>query len=117
MRRFHRTGRYLSAAAVALAASGCQTSSQRRVASAAEPGLSSPVEPGATVVEATPPATASSPAWVDRHPLFSKPRQYYENTGKNKVTKVAAATVIGIPAGLFGELRQIVTGTPATPRY
>lgn len=117
MRRFRRTGRVVLAAVIALAAaSGCQTSARRRVASAAEPGLSDPVEPGASVVEVTPPATAAAPAWVDRHPLFSKPRQYYEKTGRNKVAKVAAATVIGIPAGLFGELRQIVSGAPAQPR-
>jgi hypothetical protein len=55
--------------------------------------------------------------WVDRHPLFTKPREYYDSSGSNKVVKTAAATVIGIPAGIFGELKQIVVGTPAQPRY
>jgi hypothetical protein len=51
--------------------------------------------------------------WVDRHPLFSKPRQYYESTGNNKVAKTAAAAVLGVPAGIYGELKQIVVGTLA----
>jgi hypothetical protein len=35
------------------------------------------------------------------------------------VVKAAAATVIGIPAGIFGELKQIVGGRPVetVPRY
>ncbi|GAC1474604.1 MAG: hypothetical protein NVSMB9_25290 [Isosphaeraceae bacterium] len=94
---------------------GCQSGSQRRVASN-EPGLGDPLEPGTSVVEA-PVKPARSTAWVDRHPLFSKPRDYYDKSGNNRVVKTAAATVIGIPAGLLGELRQIVVGAPATPRF
>jgi hypothetical protein len=96
-------------------APGCQSGAPRRVASA-EPGLSPPAEPGATVVEAHPPS-APTVTWVDRHPLFSKPRDYYESSGNNKVVKTAAATVIGIPAGIVGELRQIVVGAPTAPAY
>jgi hypothetical protein len=62
-------------------------------------------------------APGTQVSWVDRHPLFSRPREYYETTPSNKVVKAAAATVIGVPAGIFGELRQIVVGTPAEPRY
>jgi len=62
---------------------------------------------GTTVVVA-PPATSS--AWAERHPLVMKPKQYYDNTQGNKLVKGAAATVIGVPAGLLGEMRQIVTG-------
>jgi hypothetical protein len=63
-------------------------------------------------------APARNVTWVDRHPLFSKPRDIYEKTNNNSpVVKTAAATVIGIPSGILGELRQIVVGAPATPRY
>ena len=86
---------------------GCQSAGQRRVA-LAEPGLSGSVEGGSTLA-ATPPTTVT---WVDRHPLFSKPRDMYETTNSNKVVKTAAAAVVGVPVGLFGELRQIVTGNP-----
>jgi hypothetical protein len=59
---------------------------------------------------------ASTLTWVDRHPLFSKPRDYYDNSGTNKVVKTAAAAVIGVPAGIFGELKQIVVGAPSDTR-
>jgi hypothetical protein len=91
---------------------GCQSPAPKRITST-EPGLS---DHGATVVESVPPPSTSY-AWVDRHPLFSKPRDYYENAGSNKVVKAAAATVIGIPAGIFGEIRQIVVGPPAQAKY
>ena len=55
--------------------------------------------------------------WVDRHPLFIKPREYYDNSGSNRVVKAAAATVIGVPAGIIGEIKQIVVGTPPELRY
>jgi hypothetical protein len=95
-------------------ATGCQsgTVGSKRSVAAREPGLSSAVEPGKVVLD--PPATATrTVTFVDRHPLFWKPRDYYENSGSNPVVKTAAATVIGIPAGIFGELRQIVVGAPA----
>jgi hypothetical protein len=117
MRLFRRTFRVAVPCAVVLGVavlSGCQGSGSRRVASA-EPALSNPVD-GGTVVEA-PPKAAQTVTWADRHPLFSKPRQYYDNAGTNKVVKAAAATVIGIPAGLVGEIKQIVVGTPAELRY
>ena len=69
---------------------------------------------GGAAVAVTPSNTVT---WVDRHPLFSKPRDYYETSGDNKVVKAAAATVIGIPAGIFGELRQIVVGASTPPLY
>jgi hypothetical protein len=72
-----------------------------------EPGL----DDGAKVV-----SNSGSPSWVDRHPLLYKPRDYYETSGDNKIVKTAAATVIGIPAGVVGELRQIVTGAPSNRR-
>jgi hypothetical protein len=105
-----RTVRYgILAAALAIGVAGCQSSAPRRVAT--EPSLSGTIEPGASVVEAKP-ASSPSLSWVNRHPLFSKPRDYYESSGNNKIVKTAAATVIGIPAGIFGELKQIVVGSP-----
>lgn len=62
---------------------------------------------GTTIVAAPPP---SSDGWAERHPLVMKPRQYYDNTQGNKLVKGAAATVIGVPAGLIGEMRQIIVG-------
>jgi hypothetical protein len=53
--------------------------------------------------------------FVDRHPLFSKPREFYETSNGSKVAKTAAATFVGIPAGFVGEMRQILAGrTPGT---
>ena len=45
------------------------------------------------------------------------PRDYYESSGNNKVVKSAAAAVIGVPAGLYGEIRQIVVGNSGDVRY
>jgi hypothetical protein len=98
-----------------VALSGCHSSPTRGSIASAEPGLVSPAAPGSTVVEATP---ARAVTFVDRHPLFYKPREYYDTTtGSNKVVKAAAATVIGVPAGIFGELKQIVVGAPAEVHY
>ena len=49
---------------------------------------------------------------VDRHPLFSKPRDYYENTGTQQGRQDRRRGVIGVPAGIYGELKQIVVGRP-----
>ena len=107
--------RYRPAAALlliaALAAAGCQGTAPGRRLAKAEPALvDTPGDvAGSTVIEATPPRPVTV---VDRHPLLSKPREYYESSGKNKLVKATAATVIGIPAGIVGELRQIVRGQP-----
>ena len=101
------------ALAAALAAPGCSGPSKRTLAST-EPGLSTvPGDSGVVVADRGKPVAGET--WVDRHPLFSKPRQYYESTGNNKVAKTAAAAVIGVPAGIYGEIKQIVVGTPPTP--
>src|SRR5216684_931810 len=118
MREIRRTSWVVMAASAVVAAvaiTGCQSSAPRRVAT--EPSLSGPLDPGTTVVDAKPAHPSQSLTWVDRHPLFYKPRDYYESAGSNMVVKTAAATVIGIPAGIFGELKQIVVGTPTEPRY
>jgi hypothetical protein len=84
-----------------------------------EPGLDDPgsarvgmIPPGAddpTLVPGNPPRKVQ---WTDRHPLFRKPAEVYQNTDRGPVVNAAAATVIGIPMGIVGELRQIVVGCP-----
>lgn len=120
MRGTHKTVRVVTSLsltlALALGIAGCKSTAQRRVATTPEPGLNGPGEPGTSVVEA-PVRPAPTVTFVDRHPLLSKPRDYYDNSGNNKVVKAAAATVIGIPAGIFGELKQIVVGAPQPSKY
>lgn len=88
---------------------GCQSGMpSRKTMAANEPPLSGS---GGSGFIAEKPA-AGSTAFVDRHPLFYKPKEYYETSGNNTFVKVAGATLVGIPVGLYGELRQIVTGSP-----
>lgn len=110
-------------AAVLVAAgmlSGCR-SAPRRTASAepgmtvAAPTLGAPIEPDGTDVSTAPAGTGV--AWYDRHPLFAKPRHYYDSTQSNKAVKLGVATVVGVPAGVFGELKQIVSGASTAPKY
>jgi len=103
-----------SAIAVLALSAGCQGMGSRRVATA-EPGLSGGMEPGTSV--ASSPSRSTSVTWVDRHPLFSKPRDMYESTNSNKVVKTAAAAVVGVPVGFVGEIKQIVVGRPSDEKY
>jgi hypothetical protein len=112
-------------AAVALAAivvvgiSGCQgTVRSRRAIASTEPGLSLSDDSGMAIAEAPPVAAPPRGVTVvDRHPLFSKPRDYYEGAGNNRIVKAGAAVIVGIPAGVVGELRQIAVGRPpGSPR-
>jgi hypothetical protein len=48
--------------------------------------------------------------------VLSKPREYWESSGNNTIVKAAAATFVGVPVGLFGEVRQIVVGSPPDTR-
>lgn len=89
-----------------LIGAGCQGMGGHKSVASAEPPLTAGAE-GTAVVEAPPPRTIT---FVDRHPLLSKPREYYNTTGNNKLAKAAAATVVGVPAGFVGEMRQIVVG-------
>ena len=102
--------RTVAALLMALAAAGCSGGPSKRTLASSEPVLV-PSDPDvATVNRAKPmPSTVSV---VDRHPLLSKPRDYYEKTDSNKAAKTAAAGLIGVPAGIYGELKQIVVGVP-----
>jgi hypothetical protein len=97
---------------------GCQSATTRRTVVTPEPSLSGAVESDGAVADGNHSATpVKTVGFVDRHPLFSKPRDYWETSGDNKVVKAAAATFVGVPAGLYGEVKQIIVGTPADPRY
>ena len=98
---------------------GCKSYGPSRTVVTPEPALSVPAEPDGVAVtdgtrEVAPPKQVT---WVDRHPLFSKPRDYYDTAGNNGFVKVGAATFVGVPVGLFYEVKQIVVGAPAEPRF
>lgn len=93
--------------------SGCQgTTPPRRSAAVAssEPSLAMPGDPEPGRVASKPPTRKSG--IVDRHPLLSKPRDLYDQSGNNTIVKAAGATLVGIPLGVYGELKQIVVGRP-----
>ncbi len=101
----------ISLAALALLLNaGCHNGSRSDVALSDAPLVT---ENGAQVVEASPVRTAT---FVDRHPLFWKPREYYDSTNSGTVGKTAAATFVGVPTGIYGELRQIIVGIPPAGR-
>jgi len=115
--------------AISTAGVGCNGPSKRSIkgsvgSSSSEPALTAESTDSGVVAGFEPPATGSvantPPAkqisFVDRHPLFRKPQQYYDKTNSNKAVKTAAAAFVGVPSGLVGELKQIVVGKPsATP--
>lgn len=106
--------RILVLIAIAMLLAGCTSArSSYRPIAAAEPPLDA-LGGDPTLIAEVP--AARPVTIVDRHPLLYKPREYYENSGDNKLTKTAAAALIGVPAGIIGEFRQIIVGQPA-PRY
>ena len=124
MRGHHRaiTGSLVVMAAALVTEPGCTTPARRSLVGSStspqgEPPLNADVA-GSEVAVVEPNGsnsvnTAKSVSFVDRHPLLRKPQQYYDNTKSNKVVKTAAAAVVGVPAGLVGEIKQIVIGAPA----
>jgi hypothetical protein len=111
--RGHRSLAAVLVGMVAVTTAGCQGTGSKRTAAAPEPALSGALDPGGTLAESRPARTVT---YVDRHPLFSKPRDYWESSGDNKIVKAAAATFVGVPVGIFGEVKQIVVGTPPETR-
>jgi len=93
---------------------GCQSAGAPRTVISPEPSLSGTVDGDGSKVATAPTRTVT---FVDRHPLFSKPRDYWDTSGDNKVVKAAAATFVGVPVGVYGEVKQIIVGTPAEPKY
>ncbi len=110
--RGHRWLGALGLSVLILTGTGCQGSGSRR-ASAPEPGLSGALDSNGSVAETTPAKTVT---YVDRHPILSKPRDYWESAGDNKIVKAGAATFIGVPSGIYNEMKQIVVGAPPETR-
>jgi hypothetical protein len=104
-------GRVLGLSFLALAivaATGCHGRQKR----SPEPTLDMGAPIGSLegpIVQVDPPHQVSG---VDRHPLLAAPRDMYNNTNSNKIVKVGAATVVGVPMGLYGEVKQIFVGVP-----
>jgi hypothetical protein len=106
-----RTPRWVALLVVAiLAGAGCQSGMRSpRALASNEPTLNPKGSSDSMIVESPPPKQVTI---VDRHPLLYKPREYYDSSGNNTLVKAAAATFIGVPAGIFGEMRQVVVGRP-----
>jgi hypothetical protein len=98
--------------ALILSGLACHGTGSRR-ATAPEATLSGAIDSGGTIAETPPPASVT---YVDRHPILSKPKEYWDDGGENKIVKAARATFIGVPYGLYGEMKQIVVGVPPTTR-
>ena len=90
---------------------------RRRTATVISPEPALAMAAGAVAEKTIETAPVKTVSFADRHPLFSKPRQYWETSGDNKIVKAAAATFIGVPAGFVGEVKQIFVGAPPETRY
>jgi hypothetical protein len=99
---------------------GCQSAGSKRPSTVVSPapavGDASGAD-GLSSEKTISTAPVSSVRFADRHPLFTKPRQYWETSGDNKIVKAAAATFLGVPAGFVGEDKQIFVGVPPETRY
>ena len=91
------TAKKLSALFGLVVVAGCQSAPCRQ----SEYGL----PPESQVGVAT-----SEKSFVDRHPLFSSPRNYYRDSGDSPVVKVLAGTFVGVPVGVAKEVWQIGYG-------
>ncbi len=124
MRSGYRIALWSLALAASLLAVGCHGNNRRaaRLASA-EPSLELPSDDG-TIIQGNGSGSSGtivaqapgSSTFVDRHPMFSAPRDFYNNTNSNKIVKTGAAVVVGVPVGVYGEVKQIFTGGPGSTR-
>ena len=99
---------------------GCQAAGTRRPSTVVSPAptvTEGGQSDGAVAEKTITPGPVRTVGFVDRHPLFSKPKEYWDSSGDKKIVKAAAATFIGVPAGFVGEFKQIITGAPPEPRY
>jgi len=103
----------LLSASLVLSIAGCRASGAPRRVVTTEPALSGLDAEDMALLESPP---AREMTYVDRHPIFSKPRDYWEGAGDNKLVKAAAATLVGVPVGIVSEVRQIVLGSPPATR-
>ena len=106
--------RPLVAGLLVAATIGCASSKPKRSVVVSEPPLlsegPSPLDGGTEIAQAP---VARTNSFVDRHPLLSRPREYYDTTNGNKLTRTAAAAVIGVPSGIGAEVKQAFTRKPA----
>ena len=115
-----RGTRWLAIMVLALASgvgTGCQTAGTPRTASVDLAGAGPGRRRSAVAERTIEAAPVKTVTFADRHPLFTKPRQYWETSGDNKIVKAAAATFIGVPAGVVGEVKQIFVGAPPETRF
>ncbi len=104
-----RTLRPVSAILALALAAGCASSRPKRTVNSEPPLIVGDVSgTGGTAVVEAPQARAVTAA--DRHPLLSRPREYYDTTNGSKLTRTAAAAVIGVPSGIGAEIKQIIVG-------
>lgn len=94
-------------------APGCAKNRQKVMVSSNRPiieGASTVSSNGELVVN----KPAGSSRFMDRHPMFYKPGEYYSTYDGNVVMRGARATFVGIPAGVVGEVKQAFRGVPKT---
>ena len=99
------------AALAVLITPGCAKNRQKVMVSNNRPIIegASSVGGGEIVVNNKP---AGGSRFIDRHPLFYKPGEYYTTYDGNVVLRGARATFVGIPAGMVGEMKQAFRGVP-----
>jgi hypothetical protein len=120
--RAMRGNRWLFIGALVLAVGvvpGCHSAGTKRPSTVISPApaVSEAGDPEGQPADRTISTTPQTVSFADRHPLFKKPREYWDSSGDKKIVKAAAATFIGVPAGFVGEVRQIIVGAPPEPRY
>lgn len=104
-----RTSRPILAILALALATGCTSSRPKRTVNSEPPLIVGDASgSGGAIVAEAPQARAISA--IDRHPLLSRPRDRYDSTNGNKLTRTAAAAVIGVPSGIGAEIRQIIVG-------
>ncbi len=114
MSGLRRMTRILPALLVALMI-GCQTGGAKRPSTVITPAPAVSDAGDASTVggeRTSSAAPVQTVTFADRHPLFRRPREYYDSGGDNKLAKVARATFIGVPSGFVGEVKQVFTGVP-----
>jgi hypothetical protein len=108
MRHF-RTSHAVAALLALALVSGCSSMRTKKTV-VSEPPLigDAGATLGGTAIAQAPEARVTTVA--DRHPLLSRPKEYYDSTNGNKLTRTAAAAVIGVPSGIGAEIKQILVG-------
>lgn len=106
-----RTAALLGAILLTVASvAGCQGGLNRRSSFAADPVVIDDGASGGSAFDAAPRRVT----WVQRHPLFFQPVEWYQRAN-NPVVGVIQGAVIGVPVGVVGEARQIIVGCPVRP--